>query len=350
MQEKKILIVGDYDADGILSTAIMVRFFESIGVRNFSYVIPNRFKDGYGISEGVLARYEGVDLIITVDNGITALEVAKECKKRGQTLIITDHHSPKDELPDALIINPKVSGFAQEEICGCLVAWYFCAGIKQVLGVEFDLGSLLEFVGIAIISDVMPLLEINRTLLKQAIKKYPTSTYPCFEVLRGVYKNIDAEVINVRFLKPLDVETLKKSIEKTKKVITIEDGTIINGLGTAIKELIVDHHIENVKIKTYAYPDKFIQHGSVDELENIYHLDEDSIVEDIQKHIVMKLIEKKGDKIDRENKDKEETIKQQREENKEEEKINKSENNKEEKIETVKKNKHKNKTRKMKTR
>lgn len=202
LQEKKILIVGDYDADGILSTAIMVRFFESIGVRNFSYVIPNRFKDGYGISEGVLARYEGVDLIITVDNGITALEVAKECKKRGQTLIITDHHSPKDELPDALIINPKVSGFAQEEICGCLVAWYFCAGIKQVLGVEFDLGSLLEFVGIAIISDVMPLLEINRTLLKQAIKKYPISTYPCFEVLRGVYKNIDAECISY-YIAPL---------------------------------------------------------------------------------------------------------------------------------------------------
>ncbi len=98
-------------------------------------------------------------------------------------------------------------------------------------------------------------------------------------------KNIDAEVINVRFLKPLDVETLKKSIVKTKKVITIEDGTIINGLGTAIKELIIDNHIEDVKIKNYAYPDKFIQHGSVDELEKIYHIDEDFIVEDIYNNI-----------------------------------------------------------------
>ena len=97
--------------------------------------------------------------------------------------------------------------------------------------------------------------------------------------------NIDAEVINVRFLKPLDVETLKKSIEKTKKVVTIEDGTIINGLGTAIKELIIDNHMEDVEVKAYAYPDKFIQHGSVDELEKIYGLDEDSIVEDIQKYI-----------------------------------------------------------------
>ncbi|RDU69022.1 single-stranded-DNA-specific exonuclease RecJ [Helicobacter cholecystus] len=202
LENKRILIVGDYDADGILSTAVMVRFFQAIGVKNFSYVIPNRFSDGYGISEGVLAKEERADLIITVDNGITALEVAEECKKRGQTLIITDHHMPKDQLPDALIINPRVSGFVQEEICGCLVAWYFCAGIKQVLGVEFDLSSLIEFVGIAIVSDVMPLVEMNRSLLKFAIKKYPTSPYPCFQVLKKVYKEIDGECISY-YISPL---------------------------------------------------------------------------------------------------------------------------------------------------
>ncbi len=145
--------------------------------------------------------------------------------------------------------------------------------------------------------------------------------------------HIDAEVINVRFLKPLDVETLKKSIEKTKKVITIEDGTIINGLGTAIKELIIDNHMEDVEVKAYAYPDKFIQHGSVDELEKIYGLDEDSIVEDVEKHI----------ELDEGNEDKKETEAK--------EKINKSEENyKEVKSEEVKKNKDKNKKRKMKIR
>ena len=92
-------------------------------------------------------------------------------------------------------------------------------------------------------------------------------------------KGINAEVINARFLKPLDEQTIKKSIEKTKKVITIEDGTIINGLGTAIKELIMDNHMEDIEIKAYAYPDRFIQHGSVEELEKIYHLDVDDIVE-----------------------------------------------------------------------
>ena len=92
-------------------------------------------------------------------------------------------------------------------------------------------------------------------------------------------KGINAEVINARFLKPLDEQTIKKSIKKTKKVITIEDGTIINGLGTAIKELIMDNHMEDIEIKAYAYPDMFIQHGSVEELEKIYHLDVDDIVE-----------------------------------------------------------------------
>lgn len=94
-------------------------------------------------------------------------------------------------------------------------------------------------------------------------------------------QGIEAEIINARFLKPLDEETIIKSIEKTKNVITIEDGTCINGLGTAINELIIQHQIENVKIKNYAYPDEFIQHGKVDELEKIYKLDKDNIKKEI---------------------------------------------------------------------
>ena len=80
----------------------------------------------------------------------------------------------------------------------------------------------------------------------------------------------DAEIINVRFLKPLDSAKIIKSIEKTKNVITIEDGTQINGLATAVEELIVENNIQDVKFKKYAYPDEFIRHGTVDELENLY--------------------------------------------------------------------------------
>ncbi len=89
---------------------------------------------------------------------------------------------------------------------------------------------------------------------------------------------IDAEVINARFLKPLDKEKIKTSIEKTKNVITMEDGTEINGLGTAVEELIVEENLQNIKFKKYAWPDEFIRHGSVEELEKIY-CDFDSILE-----------------------------------------------------------------------
>ena len=80
-------------------------------------------------------------------------------------------------------------------------------------------------------------------------------------------QGIDAEIINARFLKPLDTETIKKSIEKTKKVITMEDGTKINGLGTAIEELIVEENLQGIEMKKYSWPDEFIKHGTVEELE-----------------------------------------------------------------------------------
>ena len=83
-------------------------------------------------------------------------------------------------------------------------------------------------------------------------------------------EGINAEVINARFLKPLDVEKIKKSIEKTRNVITMEDGTKINGLGTAIEELIIEENIQGVKMKKYTWPDEFIRHGTVEELEEIY--------------------------------------------------------------------------------
>ncbi len=90
-------------------------------------------------------------------------------------------------------------------------------------------------------------------------------------------KEIEAEIINARFLKPLDKETIGKSIEKTKFIVTIEDGTIINGLGTAIEELVIGKRLEDVEVKSYAYPDEFIKHGTVEELEKIYHQDAKSI-------------------------------------------------------------------------
>lgn len=198
---EKILIVGDYDADGILSTALMQIFFHSLGVKNFTCTIPNRFSDGYGISPSIIEN-NPANLIITVDNGITAIEVAELCKQKGQTLIITDHHTPKDTLPDALIINPRVSGFIQEEICGCFVAWYLCAGIKQALNSTYNLAPLLELVAIATISDVMPLTHLNRIILTKALNSLKAPQFAFSQYLLSQYKKIDEECIGY-YIAPL---------------------------------------------------------------------------------------------------------------------------------------------------
>ncbi len=94
--------------------------------------------------------------------------------------------------------------------------------------------------------------------------------------------DMQVEVINARFLKPIDKETIKKSIEKTKHVVTIEDGTIINGLSSAVQEIIIEEKLEGIDIKEYAYPDKYIEHGGVEELEKIYKVDEKTISQDIK--------------------------------------------------------------------
>ena len=99
-------------------------------------------------------------------------------------------------------------------------------------------------------------------------------------------EGIDVEVINARVLKPLDKEKIKASIIKTKKVITLEDGTIINGLGTAVEEVIVEENLEGIKLKKLAYPDSFIKHGEVAELEKIYGLDKENIIKEIKKMVL----------------------------------------------------------------
>ena len=184
--DETINIIGDYDADGVNSTAIMVEFFnKAVGVE-VNYIIPNRFEHGYGVSEAILDMvYDGI--IITVDNGISAVLPAEICKSRGLDLIITDHHTVGENLPAAYaIINPKQSDceFPFPEICGAHVAWYLCASIKKELNLQYNLMDLFEFLTIAIIADIMPMISLNQTIVKRGLKLLGTSSRPAFVVLR----------------------------------------------------------------------------------------------------------------------------------------------------------------------
>ena len=182
---QKITLVGDYDVDGVSSTAIMVDFFRQIPYP-LEAVIPNRFKDGYGVSPSVLERID-TDLVITVDNGISAIEASKICQERGIELIITDHHTPSDILPEAFaIVDPKLSTcrYPFKEICGAQVAWLLLALVKKELKLKIDMKQFLDILAIAIIADIMPLIDINRTLVKEGLKVLMNSSRPSSTIIR----------------------------------------------------------------------------------------------------------------------------------------------------------------------
>jgi len=184
-ENKKITLVGDYDVDGVTSCAIMVDFFKQIPYP-LEVIIPNRFKDGYGVSPTILQRVE-TDLIITVDNGISAHEAANICKQRDIDLIITDHHTPGDTLPDAYsIIDPKLSScqYPFKEICGAQVAWLLLALLKKELSLSIDMKSFLDNLAIAIIADIMPLIDINKVLVKEGLKVLMNSNRPASIIIR----------------------------------------------------------------------------------------------------------------------------------------------------------------------
>lgn len=182
---KRITLVGDYDVDGVSATAIVVEFFKQIPYP-LEAIIPNRFRDGYGVSPSVLERVDA-DLIITVDNGIAAFRAAEVCLERGIDLIITDHHTPASKLPDALfIVDPKLEscGYPFSEICGAQVAWLLMGLIKKELSLSIDMRQFLDILCIAIIADIMPLIDINRSLVKEGLRLIESSNRPSSIIIR----------------------------------------------------------------------------------------------------------------------------------------------------------------------
>jgi len=174
---KRMLIVGDYDADGIFATTILYSFLKESGFENLvEYIIPSRLKDGYGLSKNIIeyAKDKLFDFIVTVDNGIAAVEAIDIANSYDIEVIITDHHTAPKVLPNAnIIVNPRVPGetFPYTQISGATVAWYLVAALKKELKSNINISDYLDYVAITIVSDVMPLNDINIPLLKLGLKK-----------------------------------------------------------------------------------------------------------------------------------------------------------------------------------
>ncbi len=167
--DDKILIFGDYDVDGISASAILIQYFNSIGVKVTNYM-PNRYEDGYGLSVSTLDKIfmkDTPDLIITVDCGITSLEEVNYIKSKGIDVIVTDHHEPGDTIPDCLIINPKLSQtYPFKALCGAGVALKL---VQALAGINVA-SKYLPICAIATIADIVDLLDENRSIVYLGLK------------------------------------------------------------------------------------------------------------------------------------------------------------------------------------
>jgi single-stranded-DNA-specific exonuclease len=179
----RVLIIGDYDADGATSSALMVRALVAAGFAAVDFLVPNRFQFGYGLTPEIvaLAAARAPTLIVTVDNGISSNAGVAAARARGIDVLITDHHLPGAQLPDAsVIVNPNLadSTFGSRALAGVGVAFYLMAALRRSLDAAGatpraapGVAELLDLVALGTIADVVPLDANNRVLVAQGLKR-----------------------------------------------------------------------------------------------------------------------------------------------------------------------------------
>ena len=184
MEQQRVLLVGDFDADGASSCALGVLGLRALGAREVEYLVPNRFEYGYGLTPEIVdeAFRRRPDLLVTVDNGVSSVDGVRRARELGMRVVVTDHHLPPAELPvpDAMV-NPNLPGdtFPGKHLAGVGVLFYVLAGLRGRLrdcgwfvgGTEPQLAGLLDLVALGTVADVVPLDRINRVLVEQGLRR-----------------------------------------------------------------------------------------------------------------------------------------------------------------------------------
>jgi len=180
----KVLVIGDFDADGATSTALMMRQLRRLGFHDADFLVPDRFRYGYGLTPEIVrvAAERKPSLIVTADNGISSLDGVHEARRHGIDVLVTDHHLPGRELPEAAaIVNPNAPGesFASKALAGVGVAFYVMAALTRRMreqgrlrsGTEANPADWLDLVALGTIADVVPLDLNNRILVAQGLRR-----------------------------------------------------------------------------------------------------------------------------------------------------------------------------------
>jgi single-stranded-DNA-specific exonuclease len=180
-QQKSILVVGDYDADGATATAVAIRGLRAMGAQ-VNFLVPNRFEYGYGLTPEIvaLAQHSKPDIILTVDNGIASIEGVAYANSLGMQVLITDHHLPADQTPEAAcIVNPnqRLCTFPSKHLAGVGVMFYVLLALRAELrvrglsGAECNLAELLDLVALGTVADLVKLDANNRILVEQGLRR-----------------------------------------------------------------------------------------------------------------------------------------------------------------------------------
>ena len=202
-EKEKIIIYGDYDADGITSTVILKRFFKDRGIELDTY-IPNRLNEGYGLNKNAVEKIakDGYTLMITVDCGITSIEEVELAKKLGLDVVVTDHHETLDQLPNAVAVidcKRKDNEYPFEALAGCGVAFKLIQAYCMRLDInENECLKYLDIACVGTISDIVPLVDENRVIAKLGLLLInQTKNLGLKEILNlSGYKNINSTAIS----------------------------------------------------------------------------------------------------------------------------------------------------------
>ena len=204
----RVLVIGDFDADGATSTALMLRALRACGFAAVDFLVPNRFEYGYGLTPEIvaIAAERAPTLIVTVDNGISSHAGVSAARARGIDVLVTDHHLPGSDLPEAnAIVNPNLPGnrFASGALAGVGVAFYVCAALQRLMRTEGTLpadapgvASLLDLVALGTVADVVPLDANNRILVAQGLARIRAGRcVPGITALLAVARRTPAELV-----------------------------------------------------------------------------------------------------------------------------------------------------------
>ena len=252
-EKKKIYIYGDYDCDGIMSVSILAKMFSYLNYP-VDYYIPNRYSDGYGLtlkkSQEIVEN--GYDLLITVDNGVTAFEGIEYAKNHGLKVLIFDHHQQEDKLPAAdYILHPSISNFGEVPTSAGFVTFMFTLNFLK----RFD-QYLATLAAISVVSDMMPLLSYNRNFLRLVFSLYKKKSFYNIELLKEK-DAFDELSIGMRIAPKINAigrmmdneEDLRKTVEffvKEDKELLLNYNEWINDVNNQRKE-ITKNAVEDIK-------------------------------------------------------------------------------------------------------